>query len=355
MDTFKESVSINCLNYQFRCSRALLDGPSKRPSDPSSTNSTEAMSISPDNSLNASSASSSRAIPVPARLTISSKERQTSSITDGPTPSLSSDNEFEREDVSPDDQPPPTPPLGPSRAFFRFRGNGIPVEDEDEVSEKDKSLCDMDTTRRTLPIRKETSTSTFIKVKSRGPRQNIFDKRLPSSPFPTSSPRRPPPPRNSRPNASRPSQAENKSDDEDPLSLLFSPPRPQFRPHSNDALLQSADMDGEQPPSSPTSSSRRRNKSKHKLGSRTAPKRRLTLDEEIREAVSLSANDDGDQEGEVYVGVGIRSKNRGFLAHGGAGGVPVFMGAGYVDGVEDGDEGQATEDYEYDYQPHYAT
>lgn len=37
----------------------------------------------------------------------------------------------------------------------------------------------------------------------------------------------------------------------------------------------------------------------------------------------------------VFSSVGTRSKRRGFLAHGGAGGAPVFMGVGYVDGAEE--------------------
>jgi hypothetical protein len=37
----------------------------------------------------------------------------------------------------------------------------------------------------------------------------------------------------------------------------------------------------------------------------------------------------------VLVGVGTRDKRAGFLAHGGAGGLPVFMGIGYVDGAQE--------------------
>jgi hypothetical protein len=59
--------------------------------------------------------------------------------------------------------------------------------------------------------------------------------------------------------------------------------------------------------------------------------RRGTLDEEL-----LAAGDDPqpDFDSGILVGVGTKSKKKGFLAHGGAGGVPVFMGEGYVDGVE---------------------
>jgi len=40
--------------------------------------------------------------------------------------------------------------------------------------------------------------------------------------------------------------------------------------------------------------------------------------------------DESDKE-DLFVGTGTRNKNEGFLAHGGAGGSPVFMGIGYVE------------------------
>lgn len=62
--------------------------------------------------------------------------------------------------------------------------------------------------------------------------------------------------------------------------------------------------------------------------------RRRTLDEEIR-----TADDDGLFDSSVLVGVGSRSKKRGFLKGGGAAGAPVHMGVGYVIGaVESEDE-----------------
>lgn len=55
----------------------------------------------------------------------------------------------------------------------------------------------------------------------------------------------------------------------------------------------------------------------------------VTLDQELLSAL--------DAEAEVLVGVGLRSKKRGFLGGGGAGGPPVFRGVGYVDGAEEDD------------------
>ncbi|KIK32127.1 hypothetical protein CY34DRAFT_184511 [Suillus luteus UH-Slu-Lm8-n1] len=63
-------------------------------------------------------------------------------------------------------------------------------------------------------------------------------------------------------------------------------------------------------------------------------KRRLTLDEELARARSSDQLVElGLESGELF-GTGTGSKRRGCLAGGGAGGAPVFMGAGYVRGVE---------------------
>jgi len=82
------------------------------------------------------------------------------------------------------------------------------------------------------------------------------------------------------------------------------------------------------------------------------------LDEELRSVVSRRDAEDGGHEyddfnSDVLVGLGTRSKRRGFLAGGGAGGIPVFMGAGYVDGaIDDGDEQQVSDGEEHEQQDH---
>jgi hypothetical protein len=95
--------------------------------------------------------------------------------------------------------------------------------------------------------------------------------------------------------------------------------------------------------------------------SSTNPARRCpTLDEELRQAHAQSilheSGEEPDLDSGTFVGVGTRSKKKGFLAHGGAGGVPVFMGDGYVDGVEVGDDerevdGGGDKDGDSDYSP----
>lgn len=53
-----------------------------------------------------------------------------------------------------------------------------------------------------------------------------------------------------------------------------------------------------------------------------------------------ASSDDDPLESGVLTSFGQRSKRRGFLAHGGAGGTPVFMGVGYVQGAEDTEDEQ---------------
>jgi len=64
----------------------------------------------------------------------------------------------------------------------------------------------------------------------------------------------------------------------------------------------------------------------------------LTLEDEIRRADSSYSEEEravNELESGILIGVGQRSKEMGFLAHGGAGGDPVFMGVGYVQGALD--------------------
>ncbi|EMD33473.1 hypothetical protein CERSUDRAFT_87319 [Gelatoporia subvermispora B] len=81
-------------------------------------------------------------------------------------------------------------------------------------------------------------------------------------------------------------------------------------------------------------------------GTSSAVRRRRTLDEELQragDALWAEPEDtvDGvhaEEENGELVGVGTKSKKAGFLAGGGASGIPVFMGVGYVRGAEDSRE-----------------
>lgn len=64
----------------------------------------------------------------------------------------------------------------------------------------------------------------------------------------------------------------------------------------------------------------------------------MTLGEELwiaQQSDEVEAEDEDPTEDDLYVGTGRRSKKRGFLAHGGGGGKPIFMGLGNVEGIEE--------------------
>jgi hypothetical protein len=58
-----------------------------------------------------------------------------------------------------------------------------------------------------------------------------------------------------------------------------------------------------------------------------------TLDEELLRAAASEGDIDVDED-HILSTVGTLPNGRGFLAHGGGGGDPVFMGEGYVEGYE---------------------
>lgn len=166
---------------------------------------------------------------------------------------------------------------------------------------------------------------------------DVFAQRPPLSPMPSHSPRRPrPPARISRPQRHR---AATGDPSEDELSMSFS--------HEEDVLFKPVERaqapirerKQPQPPAPPRGHSNQREtsttsstRSKPSGSNRTG--RRLTLDEEIRDAHARD-DDYSDLEHGVLIGVGLKSKRSGFLAHGGAGGIPVHMGVGYVEGAEE--------------------
>lgn len=80
---------------------------------------------------------------------------------------------------------------------------------------------------------------------------------------------------------------------------------------------------------------------------------RRTLDEELRD-IPFNHRDDLEDEA-IFTGVGTRSKGHGFLAHGGAGGTPVFMGMDYVEEEDDRYATYAEADADDEYLPSYST
>lgn len=258
--------------------------------------------------------------------------------TDLTTPELLSDTERdgERGDSSLDDRPPSTPPTPRMR------------ERERTVSVGDVDMNYAPQRRPTSPHMRESE---------------LFSKRPPSSPMPLDTPRKPRPPARPlgkpKPDVAklRPKGRQTKlprkamavvddgDDEEDPLSLSFSSP---------DEPLAAPKAKPKQQPATVTRGKKVRAGSQASNASHA----RSTLDEELRDARARSLLREHDLEhidlevdldsGEL-VGVGTRSKKHGFLAHGGSGGVPVFMGEGYVDGAQDSDEEQE------EYQPRRST
>lgn len=187
-------------------------------------------------------------------------------------------------------------------------------------------------------------------------KRSVFDKRPPTSPLPEMSPRRPRQPSRKAQHAllyhSTPLNAPV-SDDEDPLSLTFPSPecisqvsKPQRDRGSQNNLNRDdgpSDWDKLSPPLPPTfaplSRPASRARSRRSASQSNRPSRRLTLDEELRNAFERQEDnndyDEQDLDDDVLAGVGTRSSRTGFLSGGGAAGVPVFMGVGYVEGAEE--------------------
>jgi hypothetical protein len=304
---------------------------------------------------------------------------------DATTPSLCSDNDNDAEDRAPS-----TPPLLPSKPAISHIPNRLGsrqsayapplVEVSVEVLAPRGRLREREI--RSLPSqaiqpkpsipptthreRSLPSTSTDLAPRPQLPHRtgdadDPCSRRPPSSPLPPDTPRRPRPPGRVR-SASKPAtrisirsrtpSPSGDGDDDDPLSLSFAPP------------------DESTPAPDPVG------KRRHAQNQASRKHRRETLDEEIRR-VDPSYSDEerainitesqrrqssySDEERAIMnkaetlrrqssysdeeralqeldsgtlVGVGRRSKRLGFLAHGGAGGQPVMMGVGYVEGAE---------------------
>jgi hypothetical protein len=205
--------------------------------------------------------------------------------------------------------------------------------------------------------------------------EDLFAKRPPTSPLPPqSSPRKPRPPARtgssrpflSTPHPARSGQYAGRSDSEDdPLSLTYTSSPELERDLSLPTLNTNASTRGKrkqkqanidatavssrqqaivgssrspQPPQPQKYPPSKKGRTSSRSSTSAKLKRGLTLDEELRDALDTN---DGDEDGSgIFMGVGTRSKRLGFLAHGGAGGTPVFMSEGYVEDVEKVDEAQ---------------
>ncbi|KAJ7671655.1 hypothetical protein DFH06DRAFT_1320436 [Mycena polygramma] len=311
------------------------------------------------------------------------------------TPSLSSDKGRDDDDDS-DERFPSTPPAAPPpNTYMPVRKIFVPPP------RKEREIIDVDMDGHGGGISITPPRSTRAPVGSRRPlsRADVFAMRPPSSPMPIEpSPRKPrPPARTPRapPPPPPPPQAEEEQEDE--LSLSFDAPdappdlSPGDRRHPSKGKAKAVNgktktREHAPPPRSqsplpplqiPTRREKERTSTAPSIAStssrgtagRTKNRRRQTLEDELRSAAiersrsrSYSRSSHHDREGEeedgldsesgTRVGVGTRSKSRGFLARGGAGGDPVFMGVGYVEGVDDDrDVDQAGDGDDDDYEP----
>jgi hypothetical protein len=287
---------------------------------------------------------------------------------DQATPSLSSDNEGELDHETSSDKMPPTPPVVPASAVEEARPS-IELDAHPPASALAPSRATRD---RQLPIVHD----------------DVFSKRPPSSPIPRDTPSRPRPPssmRKSRSNSQPISIAADDEDDNDPLAIhvsrpvrttaskaplrdaqpfkpkrrprdVSSPPPRQQQQQRLSSSIQLDDIDIERRRFARASKDQNVDKIPEQTPDLSRSVRRASLaqlqqhvDEEYRREEDsfwgVLEDDEGEAPGALedldsgtLVGVGSRSKNRGFLAHGGAGGPSVFMGVGYVEGVQETDE-----------------
>ncbi|KAG1750219.1 hypothetical protein EDB19DRAFT_1679029 [Suillus lakei] len=230
-----------------------------------------------------------------------------SNETDITTPSLCSDNEL-GEDA--DGRMPSTPP-GPrsaAAAAQNMHDEGIEIIDVD--------MEDIDIKAGHKP------------VTPARPQGDIFRKRPPMSPLPVTTPTRVRAPARAKGRKSLPTPERTKRG---------ATPKPR-----SIMLLDEDDDDDEEepdelalPPKLMWTREAQPRVSEKSTAANSKGKRRLTLDEELARARSSDRLVElGLESGELF-GTGTGSKRRGFLAGGGAGGAPVFMGAGYVRDVEE--------------------
>ncbi|TDL16496.1 hypothetical protein BD410DRAFT_822851 [Rickenella mellea] len=273
------------------------------------------------------------------------------------TPSLCSDNEVDFDgERSVEDPAPSTPPGGGEHARSRSVSISINADgghrnlsrDPPQSNARDVIDVDMEPPAQATH-HPESNMLKPRKEKERRGVDDIFGRRPPSSPLPPLSPRKPRPPARPRVRAHKLPEHGSDDDDDDPLALSYtSPPGDTSKGRTlhqdEDEHIEDRSEAPRRPPralSVTQSNQSRQSTGTARASSRasstsTRRARRGTLDEELSRADAFDADDD--MHSGTLVGVGTRSKKQGFLAHGGAGGEPVFMGVGYVEGVEESDE-----------------
>ncbi|KAH8117776.1 hypothetical protein DFH11DRAFT_1570632 [Phellopilus nigrolimitatus] len=300
--------------------------------------------------------------------------------TDLTTPSLCSDNEQENGNY--EDRPPATPPQS-SFAIPQSKNIGVdvPKKSSFKVSRPHEGSLEHDDREMEgyafERYRDRNRSISSTREVSQDP--GAFSRRPQTSPKLLDSPRRPRPP--ARPKGSRDTLRPVEGGDDDDLLSLSYPMTAMVRP-SQFQSIEGSRVRAPDPKESPplrlparppagtfkltklkemprsrlpirqatTSQKVRRpatRESSHASSSTSTSKRRDTLDAEMRRAdesfeIDVYGNDNDDDgvelESGTFAAVGTRSRKEGFLAHGGAGGIPVMMGPGNIDGLDDESE-----------------
>lgn len=271
--------------------------------------------------------------------------------TDITTPSLCSDTE-QGDEPSLEDRPPATPPLSHSHSRSRsISVDSFQVQGR-EKSRRNRILNDSIHSRK-AQARDETrimaveqtisesaprsqDESSFLRIS-----RDVFASRPPSSPMPVDSPKKPRPPARTKVKPTQHLYEELAEEEEDPLALSFRAPSREISVHQDElpneplpnrhGLFQSTRL------SSKATRSSRNSVRDGKNPSSAMELRRDTLDAELRRVDSTYSEYEHEFVEDIFgvgvqaedgtlTGVGTRATNEGFIAHGGAGGVPVVMG-----------------------------
>ncbi|KAK7691110.1 hypothetical protein QCA50_006213 [Cerrena zonata] len=282
------------------------------------------------------------------------------------TPSLCSDNENEPEAEQAEDKLLTTP----TETHAESRRQRFEIHQDEDILEVPEVRVERETTpsppQKSVPIQQPQPVSAS--------KRNPFSKRIPSSPLPSATPKKPVGPARQRARTASQQKAlaaqAAESDDEvvvpvsptkvrkttaKPIVFKFQPlAGPSRIPRKQDKKDGSQSRESSRQISRPSSTASLRNTS---TASQPVPEpsrpssvpttqhvqRRRTLDEELRRAgdrLWQEADDeaeDDDLESGILVAVGTK-KRKGFLAKGGSAGTPVYMGSGYVQGAEDDDD-----------------
>ena len=225
------------------------------------------------------------------------------------TPSLTSDGDAEQ---GPDEPLPRTPPQVSTA-----------IVDEPEELEEEQlppPSPPQPPTKKVTPVPRPPTPPRRSHAPSA---QSLFDKRPPRSPLPAPTPQKARPPARL---ATRPRNRPESDDEDDPLAIvvLDSPLAVRTRKERRPTTTATGTV-------GPSRHARKGSASSTQSGAASKAARRRTLDEELRNSDGVTEDDLRalDIEPHAYSAVGPASgrAHRGFLAHGGGGGIPVFVGA----------------------------